>query len=165
MMRAGVVLVLLSVGVFAPGCSSGPRPGPRVVASGGSCVFEPVAIVVHPLSRLVMAEGKEPRIDAHIELRDAAGDEVKGVGRLVLELFRGSGPFMGGGSRQQVLRWETDLSDLAENDRSFDRVTRTYRFELTGLPATVDEKSGLRLRAELTTEDGREMTDEIGLER
>lgn len=164
MTRAGLAVVTLALGVVLPGCGSAPKP--RVVGVyPDSCAFEPVAIVVHPLTRLVLQPEKEPRIDAHIEFRDAAGDEVKAVGALVIELFRGSGPFMGEGMRQQVLRWETNLSDMEENSRAYDRVTRTYRFELTGPADALDEKSSLRLRATLTRDKGREIADEVPLER
>ncbi len=165
MNRAGLGAMVLALGAALVGCSSGTKPARHSGSPAAACAFEPVAILIHPLTRLVIQPDKEPRIDAHIEMRDAAGDEVKGTGRMALELYRGSGPFMGGGMREQVLRWETDLSNLEENSRAFDRVTRTYRFELTGLPESPGEKVGLRLRAVLKTEGGRELTDEVGLER
>lgn len=165
MTRAGIGALVLALGALLSGCSSQRWTVREVGAPGAACAFEPVSIRVHPLTRVVMRPDHEPRIDAHIEMRDAAGDEVKGTGRLALELYRGSGPFMGGGVREQVLRWETDLSDLDANSRAFDRVTRTYRFELTGLPETPAEKTGLRLRVVLRAEDGRELADEVGLER
>jgi hypothetical protein len=161
------IMLMMCAGAILPACSSAPRRARHIDTppGGGSCAFAPVAILVHPLSRLVIQPGKEPRIDAHIEMRDAAGDEVKGAGKLVLELHRGSGAFTGAGMRQPALRWETDLADAQENSRAFDRVTRTYRFELTGIAETIGTEGGLRLRAVLTTGDGRELADEMGLDR
>lgn len=127
-------------------------------------MFEPVALRLHPLTRIVSRQDNHLRIDAHIELRDAAGDEVKGAGLLVIELVRGGGPIMTGGSSPYVLRWQTDLSDPAENNRSYDRVTRTYRFELSGETEIV-AAGNLRLRAALTRSDGRALTDELTLDR
>jgi hypothetical protein len=128
-------------------------------------MFEPVSVLIHPLTRFVPSERGAGRIDAHIELRDSAGDDVKGAGRLTLELYRETGPVSGMGSREQLLRWEADLSDPKENSRAFDRVTRTYRFELSGVPAEAGQDRALSLRVVLWLPGGAQISDEAGLVR
>lgn len=125
----------------------------------GACLFEPVSVEVHPLTRLVAGEGGVS-IDAHVSLRDEEGDEVKGVGRLVIELYRESGPIEGIGERVQVRRWDADLSNAERNSRAYDRVTRTYRFELSGVPGTDADGAILTLRAVFIRADGRQMSAE-----
>lgn len=125
---------------------------------GGGWPFAPAKLVVHPLTHLVTG-GESPHIDAHIELLDAAGDEVKGVGALTLELTRGIG---GAGGRARL--WQIDLNDLGRNSEAYDRVTRTYRFELTGMPAEALDGRGATLRVTLTTPDGRKLSGDRRLE-
>jgi hypothetical protein len=157
---------LAAAALAASGCGVESKGGPRVARPAPApCprgAFDPVAVVIHPLTRLEPDGAGGTRIDAHIEFRDAAGDEVKGAGRLSLELSRETGPVTGLGSSAQLLRWEADLSDAGMNSRSYDRVTRTYRFELTGLPEWA-AGGGLVLRAILTPAGGAPMRDERAL--
>ncbi len=86
----------------------------------------------------------------HVELTDAYGDTVKGLGKLAVQLYRrtpGSESGAGGGggagsspgsaagsgplSETQDSRW--DIAELAEPDgnaKRFDPATRTYRLQL-----------------------------------
>lgn len=122
--------------------------------------FAPARIEVHPLTRLV----RDPqtgmlRIEAHIALLDRWGDEVKGRGLLLLEVYRDTGSVAGVGAAQQLAHWNVDLSDLRANAESYDRVTRTYRVTLTGLGVEADRAGAhLELRAQLTTPDGRRLS-------
>lgn len=158
---AGTLLLALGCGLKTKG---GARPGNAArPQSAARCLFEPVSILVHPLTRFVPGERGVGRIDAHVELRDAEGDDVKGAGRLTLELYRETGPVTGMGAREQLLRWETDMSDPKENSRAFDRVTRTYRFELAGVPAEAGDDRALMLRAVLRLPTGGLLSHEAGL--
>jgi hypothetical protein len=86
--------------------------------------FRPVAMRIHPLTRLA-ADSKSgvPIIEARIELRDADGQVTRGVGkvRIALRLNR---------SNQVAQFWEFNLFDLDSNRDSYDSVTRTYRLVL-----------------------------------
>lgn len=160
------LLILPSCGIEQKGGVRPPSPARGTEGGGASSYpFSPVAIVIHPLTRLVVDRDSRTRIDAHIEFRDAAGDEVKGAGRLVLELYRESGPVTGMGGREQLLRWETDLTDARANSNAYDRVTRTYRFELTGVPANAASGRSLVLRAVLMGSGSRPLEDEAVIGR
>lgn len=126
------------------------------------CPFAPVKLVIHPLTRLAPAPAGEEGliIDVHIELRDETGDDVKGVGMLAFELFREGGPLEGMGDRRQLRRWEADISDLEKNSEAFDRVTRTYRFELAGVPPDARTSQRLGLRATFSQSAGRQLSAE-----
>lgn len=149
-------------------CGVEPRGGVRPVATNASnaerCMFQPVILRIHPLTRLQRRENGSSTIDAHIEFRDDAGDEVKAAGRLGIELYRESGPVVGAGERLQVARWEEDLTDPERNSRAYDRVTRTYRFELSGVP-TASGEQGLTLRATLNLAGGTRLSDQITINR
>ncbi len=164
MNRAGPLLLILAALVGCDASRGGKAAGPTDPQWTES-PFVPVGITVHPLTRLVSQAEGQWTIDAHIEFRDAAGDEVKATGRLVLELYREMGAVMEKSGRQRILQWATDLSDLRENSRAFDRVTRTYRFELSGIPETAGPSGGLRLRALLERRDGLRLTDEKPIPR
>ncbi len=121
--------------------------------------FLPERIEIHPLTRLYTDPiTDEIRIEAHVELFDDQGDQVKGAGDLLLELYEETGPVDGLGGERQVERWLLNLSDPVENAQAYDRVTRTYRATLTGLPDRVRDSDTLVLRAQLTTSDGRRLS-------
>lgn len=145
------------------GCGLEPKGGPSPSPIRGVSPFEPVSIEVHPLTRVVEGAGGVS-IDAHVSLRDETGDDVKGAGRLVFELYRESGPVEGIGERMQIRRWEADLSDAEQNSRAYDRVTRTYRFELSGVPSLNAMGGALTLRIVFTRHDRRQMSAERRLE-
>lgn len=100
--------------------------------------FAPKAMRIHPLTHAeVDAEG-DPRVVLHVELKDAWGDTVKGIGRVQARLWRDSA------SGEDTTRWDIDLRALGQNDEFHDPATRTYRIVLAGLPAWFGEavKSG-----------------------
>jgi len=101
--------------------------------------FAPASVRVYPLTN-VERTGESARIVLHLELRDAWGDTVKGVGRLLVRLYRSTAvPGAAGGigeeaRRRQELVWEVDLTDLELNASLYDPSTRTYRVVLGELP-------------------------------
>jgi len=122
--------------------------------------FTPTELRIHPLTRLsVQPQTGMPHIDAHIELRDAAGDPVKSLGELTLVLFRGERV---GQSQRQAVSWSVDeFGTVAGNARAFDHVTRTYRFRLEGLPSDLDPNEGLALEARLRVGDAPELSSRL----
>lgn len=133
--------------------------GPVSETRTGESAFAPVQLVVHPLTRVVkdQASGEE-RIELHLELRDNWEDSVKWLGEVVLELFRDSPPVANAPSGiEQVKRWRVELSDPEANVKAYDRVTRTYRLTLIGLPQ--EKKPGVwRLQATWALPEGRTLT-------
>jgi len=90
--------------------------------------FGPESMRVHPLTHAEVVEGR-PRIVVHMELTDAWGDTVKGLGAATVELSRVGSPI-----GERPTRWDIALDEVGPNVSYFDSVTRTYRFVLTGVP-------------------------------
>lgn len=115
--------------------------------------FAPTSIRVHPLTHLDVDAAGLPLLIMHVEMRDFWGETCKGVGAVVVELYRPStGPRAG--LEVQELVWEVDLTDLQRNARLYDPATRTYRLQLTNLPEWIsvdpNATSGQRVRLSVT---------------
>ncbi|RMH29244.1 MAG: hypothetical protein D6692_04415 [Planctomycetota bacterium] len=95
--------------------------------------FSPKAMRVHPLTHAELDADGTPRVILHIELKDAWGDSVKGVGRVQAQLWRD------GQSPENATRYDVDLRALDDNATFYDPATRTYRIVLGGLPAWLDQ--------------------------
>lgn len=124
-----------SCGIERKGGAGGGR-GPVSPAGEAESPFAPVQLAIHPLSRVAKdpATG-EQRFELYLELRDRWEDSVKWLGEVVIELFRDTPPVANaGGGSEQVKRWRVDLVDTDANVRAYDRVTRTYRLSLVGVP-------------------------------
>lgn len=155
-------LPLLALCLALPACAM--RPKPPVVVAGEGNPFAPVALRIHPLTHTSTQDGK-PSIVAHVELRDAWGDPVKGVGVLQVQLYRPTGTATSTLGTQE-LKWDIDLGNLELNAALYDPATRTYRLPLLEAPAWIEQTAGegprIRLRAVLTTADaeGKQITIE-----
>ena len=131
--------LLVISGSLAAGCSTDtsarkPVAVPFTWSSLGP--FAPTTLRVHPLTHVERVPGGA-EIWLHVEMRDRWGDGVKGVGKMAIRLF---GPKDGmNGPEGEVLRWDVDLADLDRNVELFDPATRTYRIQLAGGPAWLQE--------------------------
>lgn len=115
--------------------------------------FAPKAMRVHPLTHAEIDAQGQARVIVHVELKDAWGDTVKGIGRVQAQLWsEGAGP-------GDAERWDVDLRALSENATFYDPATRTYRIVLGGLPAWMQsairsgEGPGGRLRVLFLTSE------------
>ncbi len=91
--------------------------------------FAPQAMRIHPLTHAELDAGGSPQIILHVELKDAWGDTVKGIGRVQAQLWRENQ------NADNATRWDIDLRTLRDNAAFHDPATRTYRIVLSGLPA------------------------------
>lgn len=156
-MRALLCVVIVLLG----GCGVAPKgPARPAGQSAASWPFAPERIEVHPLSRLVTTRGETGRIESHILMRDRFGDDTKGLGELLLELYSDEGPVTGVGEARQIMVWRFDLANLQANDDAYDNVTRTYRLDLADVPASAAGRDRATLRATLTTPGGNRLTAE-----
>lgn len=117
--------------------------------TGGA--FAPASMRIYPLTHIERTGEGEARLVLHLELRDAWGDTVKGIGLLQVQLLRGGD--LGGGGRDERM-WEVDMRDPEINAQYYDPATRTYRVQLRDLPAWVEAQSagaGVRVLAVLRT--------------
>ena len=97
--------------------------------------FVPNRVVIHPLTRASSDRDGTWRLRIHFFFTDAWNDEVKGLGRVQVQLFA-DGQWEG--RRIEPVAWnEIDLNDLAANRRHYDPVTRTYVLEVpeSAMPA------------------------------
>ncbi len=108
----------------------------QVVRAGDGLVmpgpFAPKAMRVHPLTHAELDADGAARVVVHVELKDAWGDTVKGIGRLQAQVWAD------GQSAQDAIRWDVDLRTLGDNASFYDPATRTYRIVLGGLPGWLD---------------------------
>jgi hypothetical protein len=154
-MNNAVVMVMTVSAACLGGCfswsSGSDASASRVAAraSGTTNPFAPVAIRVHPLTRVVSDKEGRPEIVLHLECRDAWGDSAKALGAVMVRLVSaGSADVGGGGGGAAALesgatRWDIDLSNLETNASMFDPATRTYRMQLTGVPTSVGGPGGV----------------------
>lgn len=91
--------------------------------------FAPQAMRIHPLTHAELDVEDNSQIILHVELKDAWGDTVKGIGRVQAQLWRENQ------NADNATRWDIDLRSLADNAAFHDPATRTYRIVLSGLPA------------------------------
>ncbi len=166
MAKRATILLMILVPVLLPACIA-PKGGDRKASRiEEPWPFAPVRLEIHPLTRYIRAApnaAESGTIEAHIELFDRDGDPAKGVGVLLIELYRMTGPVEGVGAEEQIARWPWNLNDPEKNKATYDPVTRTYRMSLTGLPPSTRTGESLELRATLTVPDGRAMTDRYRL--
>lgn len=149
-MPAGLVVaagMVMAAGVVLGGCAgrggAGPREDGREIADrvdfgDGLTVdpatlasYAPVKLRLHPLTRVQVDAGGEVTLWLHAELFDRWGHSVKSPG-----VFAVSVEAVGGG--QESGRWSEDVREGARNALFWDRVTRTYRLPLTGLPGWLE---------------------------
>lgn len=91
--------------------------------------FWPVAMRVHPASRLVLEEGTgQAFVEARIEFTDSQDDTSKAVGVMRFDLLVAGLP---PDASNPVLSWELPLQTMEENALHYDGVTRTYLFRLS----------------------------------
>ena len=139
-MRTAAIIPTLSLTTCLAACSN---PGvvvrEQVVQSEDALVFPgpfaPKAMRIHPLTHAELDAQGSPRVVLHMELKDAWGDTVKGVGQVQARLWRDGQHAGGGGGADNATRWDIDLRALDDNAAFYDPATRTYRIVLAGLPA------------------------------
>ena len=90
--------------------------------------FVPNRVVIHPLTRAGQTRDGAWRLRVHFFFLDAWDDQVKGLGRVQVQLFA-DGRWEG--EPIEPVAWEEiNLNDLASNRRHYDPVTRTYVLEV-----------------------------------
>lgn len=173
--RCAIALALILLSALPVSCGlhskgqGGAGEAARTASIEVACPFAPVALVVHPLTRVVKGpQDAAARLEVYIELRDRFGDEVKGLGDLAVELLEDGGPIAGVGQQRQLALWRFDLNDLEANDRAYDPITRTYRIDLANAPegaASAPNGAGGRvlIRATLTVPAGKQLVGELRL--
>ncbi len=90
--------------------------------------FVPNRVLVHPLTRAAESRDGDWRLRVHFLFLDAWEDQVKGLGRVQVQLIADGAI---DGERINPVAWqEINLNDLATNRSHYDNVTRTYVLEV-----------------------------------
>lgn len=177
------LLIVLALAGVLPGCNLFAPAPPRLTGTGMD-MFGPVAMRLHPLSRIVLAPPLfaattapatapaaapralppgSPLVEARMELTDQFGDTGKGVGDLTLELYAYS--VLGLDRRgDRIDRWSFDLSTPERNIRAWDAITRTYVFKLPVPREAFKDAKHMVLVARLALPNGGMLTDQRVLE-
>ena len=113
-------------------------------------VFAPAAMRIHPLTHADTGADGGRRVVLHMELKDAWGDTVKGVGSVQIQLRRRDTGRIG----ESGARWDIDLVDLDVNTSYFDSATRTYKFVLGNPPAWIEDEARVRVLFSTTRPNG-----------
>lgn len=123
-------LALAPVPLLGPGCA----PRERTWTEGlwtttpPDYPFVPDRVLVHPLTRASRTREGEWALRVHFFFLDAWDDQVKGLGRVQVQLFA-DGTW--DGRRIEPVAWEEiNLNDLTTNRRHYDHVTRSYVLEV-----------------------------------
>ena len=121
----------LCASVFICGLLSGCIGGGAI--ANRPAMFEPTQMRINPTFtrfRSVDGEGSAQGIEADVELRDPFDDATKGAGAIYFELFEyvpqgadARGPRLGEPARY-------DLSTIGAQQRHWQNIVRTYRFDL-----------------------------------
>ena len=129
-------------------------------------LFTPIAIRLHPLSRIVSpatapggdaANRPASTLEAHVEFDDQFADTTKGVGTLTLQLFDPAEPAGKNGKLLQT--WSFSLQSPRDHQQYWDRTTRTYLFKLP-LPDLPANRDHLKVVAKLLLPNNSSLTDE-----
>ena len=154
-----VIFSLAALCVLLTGC--GPL-GERTLTGSGMDMFAPVAMRIHPLTRVVADDAKE-NVEIHIELKDQFGDVGKGVGTISLDLYAYA--LLGLGNRgERLASWSGDISTPPLNKQYWDPITRTYVFRFRADPVMLRARSKWVLSAAMTFPNHTELKDEFTLE-
>lgn len=147
-------LALTLVGGLQTGC--GPR---EVKIATGAWPWVPTSMEVHGLSRFMVQDGEEI-LSLRVEFLDQDGDPSKYPGLLRIEIDP-AGPNKSAESEASF-----DLSDPEVNQRYWDHVSSTYRFQLSPdwdeppLPSTA-----IRVRVLAALEGAPELDSGVTLRR
>lgn len=137
------------------GCADKPRPWTDGLweRTPPDYPFVPDRVLVHPLTRAATTREGEWSLRVHFFFLDAWDDQVKGLGRVQVQLFA-AGEVAGEGI--EPVAWEEiNLSDLTTNRRHYDHVTRTYVLEVPQaampdwLPRALDELEAAKVEGDV----------------
>jgi hypothetical protein len=148
----------------ALGGASGCQPGSRLVErdEADAPMFAPTEIRVHPFTSVKDwdADGRTDGLEALIELQDRFRDPTKATGTVLFELYtyRRNYPDPRG---ERLAAWRGSLLTLEEQRMHWNRISRTYSFQLSQPEARADRSYVLQVWFEHA---GRRLTSQVVLE-
>ncbi|HSI36956.1 MAG: hypothetical protein ACAI43_19985 [Phycisphaerae bacterium] len=152
--------VAVALVVFAGGCQPAPRED-RVGAD--AALFGPADLRLHPFTAVKDFDGdaKPDGVEALIELQDRFRDPTKSTGTVIFELydFQQARPDPRG---QRLAYWRAPLLTLEEQRARWNRISRTYSFQLEYPGISMNKSYVLQAWFE---HSGKRLTSQVVLER
>jgi len=127
-------IVVISMAAILTGCTAKgqlARLGPkktRTAPAQGIWRATAASMRIYPGSRFI-ADNKHISLEVRIELLDEMQDSIKGAGRFHLQLTNKQSKGLTA-AQMRLYAWDVPLLTLAQQQRFYDRVTRTYLFRL-----------------------------------
>jgi len=121
-------LLSLALLIGAAGCAGDGQVGGTEI---GVSLYRPSKIEILPFTRVTSFDKDQipDGVEVVLRLIDPLGDAMKAYGRYHFELFeyREASAYRQG---ERLLFWQTDVNSVAAQRRLWDRITRTYQFQL-----------------------------------
>src|SRR4051812_42302597 len=130
-MRIFAAAMLLGIAGVLVGCSPGSSPAAR--SASDAAMFAPVAMRIHPIFSGLKdwtGNGKPDGIEALLEFEDQFGDPTKAAGTVIFELFDFSKYTPDPRGERVCNPWVGSLRTLADQQKRWNRTSRTYLFQL-----------------------------------
>ncbi|HYE20488.1 MAG TPA: hypothetical protein VEA69_18720 [Tepidisphaeraceae bacterium] len=145
-------------------CVAGCQPAPREDRAGAdAALFGPADIRLHPFTAVKDFDGdaKSDGVEALIELQDRFRDPTKSTGTVIFELydFQQARPDARG---QRLAYWRAPLLTLEEQRARWNRISRTYSFQLEYPGISTNKSYVLQAWFE---HSGKRLTSQVVLER
>jgi hypothetical protein len=161
---------VVSVGIAAIGAlicvggGAGCQPTSRLVerAKGDAPMFAPIDIRVHPFTSVKdwTADGQPDGVEALVELQDRFRDPTKATGTILFELYtyRRTYPDPRG---DRLAAWRGSVMTLEEQRAHWNRISRTYSFQLAYPEIRLERSYVLQVWFE---HEGKRLTSQVVLE-
>lgn len=142
------------------GCQPAIRPVERQSDEG--TLFGPSELRVHPFTAIKdwTGEGRADGVEVLVELLDRFKDPTKATGTLIFELyqFRKNYPDVRG---ERLVAWRGSLLTLEDQRMHYNRISRTYSFQLAYPDVRLDKNYVLQVWFEHA---GKRLTSQVILE-
>lgn len=147
--------------LFLCGCQPATRP-PETEASDAP-IFAPIDIRLHPFTAIKdwTGDNRIDGVEALVELQDRFRDPTKATGTCLFELYeyRRNFPDQRG---ERLAAWRGSLLTLEEQRAHWNRISRTYSFQLTYPQISANKSYVLQVWFEST---GKRLTNQVVLEQ
>jgi hypothetical protein len=138
--RAGCLAILLTVGLLVAACQPSRLQDREAAAGEDVPLFAPTDIRIHPFTAVKdwTGEGRPDGVEVLLELQDRFRDPVKATGSALFELYeykRNHGDPRG----DRLAAWKGSVMTLEEQRTHWNRISRTYSFQLAYPDVRVDK--------------------------
>lgn len=141
-------------------CQPASRPEPE---SKDAPIFAPIDLRIHPFTAIKdwTGDNRVDGVEALVELQDRFRDPTKATGTCLFELYeyRRNHPDVRG---ERLAAWRGSLMNLEEQRAHWNRISRTYSFQLTYPQVSANKSYVLQVWFET---GGKRLTNHVVLEQ